>query len=132
MCQRAFAEANHPRARRLPGGGIDSTPFEEGASMRIEDCSNTPSLKHDGRLINSVVRSRKRKRPNALKHGFYAGTPLIPGEDPDEFNKLYAELIDEWKPSGPTLRDAVFELADLRWKQRRLRRFMQTKLSSID
>ena len=97
--------------------------------MRIEDCSNTPSLKHDGRLINSVVRSRKRKRPNALKHGFYAGTPLIPGEDPDEFNKLYAELIDEWKPSGPTLRDGVFELADLRWKQRRLRRFIQTKLS---
>ena len=28
-------------------------------------------------------------------------------------------LIDEWKPSGPTLRDGVFELADLRWKQRR-------------
>ena len=28
-----FAEANHPRARRLPGGGIDSTPFEEGASI---------------------------------------------------------------------------------------------------
>ena len=38
-------------------------------------------------------------------------------------------MIDEWKPSGPTLRDGVFELADLRWKQRRLRRFIQTKLS---
>ena len=96
--------------------------------MRRQNCSNTPALKHDGWLINSVVRSRKRKRPNALKHGFYSGAPLIPGEDPDEFNKLYAELIDEWKPSGPTLRDAVFELADLRWKQRRLKKFIQTKL----
>jgi hypothetical protein len=38
-------------------------------------------------------------------------------------------LIDYWKPSGPILRDGVFELADLRWKQRRLKRFMQTKLS---
>jgi hypothetical protein len=97
--------------------------------MRIQDCSNTPSLKHDGQLINSVVRRRKGKRANALKHGFYSGAPLIPGEDPDEFNKLYAELIDEWKPLGPTLRDAVFELANLKWKQRRLRKFMQTKLS---
>jgi gas vesicle protein len=38
-------------------------------------------------------------------------------------------LICEWKPSGPTLRDGVFELADLRWKQRRLKKFVQTKLS---
>ena len=97
--------------------------------MRRQNCSNTPALKHDGRLINSVVRSRKRKRPSALKHGFYAGTPLIPGEDPEEFINLYAELIDEWNPLGPTLRDGVFELADLRWKQRRYRKFMQTKLS---
>jgi hypothetical protein len=89
----------------------------------------SPAITHDSRLNNSVVRGRKCKRPNALKHGFYTGAPLIPGEDPDEFNNLYAELIDEWKPSGPTLRDGVFELADLRWKQRRLRRFMQTKLS---
>jgi hypothetical protein len=78
--------------------------------MRIQNCSNTPSLKHDDRVTNSVTCSPKRKRPNALKHGFYAGAPLIPGEDPDEFNNLYAELIDEWKPSGPTLRDGVFEL----------------------
>jgi len=98
--------------------------------MRKQNCSIAPVLKHNGGLNNSVVRGRKGKRPNALKHGFYSGSPLIPGEDPDEFNNLYAELIDEWKPSGPTLRDGVFELADLRWKQRRLRRFMQTKLSS--
>jgi hypothetical protein len=88
----------------------------------------SPAITHDSRLNNSVV-GRKCKRPNALKHGFYTGAPLIPGEGPDEFNNLYAELIDEWKPSGPTLRDGVFELADLRWKQRRLKRFMQTKLS---
>jgi hypothetical protein len=74
-----------------------------------------PAIKHDSRLNNSVTRSRECKRPNALKHGFYSGSPLIPGEDPEEFNNLYAELIDEWKPSGPTLRDGVFELADLRW-----------------
>jgi hypothetical protein len=93
-----------------------------------KDNNLPPAIKHDCRLNNSVSRSRKGKRPNALKHGFYAGAPLIPGEDPEEFNNLYAELIDEWKPSGPTLRDGVFELADLRWKQRRLKKFIQTKL----
>jgi hypothetical protein len=31
---------------------------------------------------------------------------------------------------GPTLRDGVFELADLRWKRRRLTKFMQTKLAA--
>jgi hypothetical protein len=82
--------------------------------MRKHD-SIPPALKPDSRLINAVTRSRECKRPNALKHGFYSGSPLIPGEDPEEFNNLYAELIDEWKPSGPTLRDGVFELADLRW-----------------
>jgi hypothetical protein len=98
--------------------------------MRKQNESNPPELKRNSWLIDSAVGRSKCKRPNALKHGFYTGAPLIPGEDPDEFNNLYAELIDEWKPSGPTLRDGVFELADLRWKQRRLRRFMQTKLSS--
>ena len=35
--------------------------------------------------------------------------------------------MDEWKPAGPTLREAVVGLADLLTKQRRLRKFMQTK-----
>jgi hypothetical protein len=36
--------------------------------------------------------------------------------------------MDEWKPSGPTLREGVIDLADLMWKRRRLRRFIQTQL----
>jgi hypothetical protein len=60
-----------------------------------------PALKPDSRLNNSVARRHKYKSPNALKHGVFADAALIPGEDPNEFNKLYAELIDEWKPSAP-------------------------------
>jgi hypothetical protein len=37
--------------------------------MRKHNHSIPPALKHDSRLINSVVRSRKCKRPNAQKHG---------------------------------------------------------------
>jgi hypothetical protein len=38
-------------------------------------------------------------------------------------------LIDEWNPVGPTQRDAVFDLADSKWRKRRLARFVQTQLS---
>jgi hypothetical protein len=38
-------------------------------------------------------------------------------------------LISEWHPLGPTLRDAVFDLADLKWRKRRLRKYVQTQLS---
>jgi len=96
--------------------------------MRKQIDSIPPTLKHDGRLINSVVRSRKCKRPNALKHGIFSDAVLIPGEDSDEYKQLLADLMDEWKPAGPTLRDEVIELANLMWKRRRLRKFIQTKL----
>jgi len=96
-------------------------------SKRNRDIS--PALKHDSRLNRSVVRNHEHKRPNALRHGLFANAVILPGEDRREFQELLIELIDEWKPSGPTLRDAVFELADLKWKLRRLRKFIQNKVS---
>jgi hypothetical protein len=67
--------------------------------------------RYEARRGDGAAPHPKWKRPNALKLGFYAGAPVIPGEDPEKFNQLYDELIDEWKSSGPTPRDAVFELA---------------------
>ena len=97
--------------------------------MRKQNDSIPAVPKPDGRLINSAVRGRNCKRSNALKHGVFATTPLIPDEDPREFDQLYAELIDEWKPNGPTLRFALHGLADLMWRMRRLKKFVQTQLS---
>ena len=97
-----FAEANHPRARRLPGGGIDSTPFEEGAAMRKQNHSIPPVFKHNGRPNNSVAPRRRRKCSNAQKHGVFAEPLILPGEDPREFEALHAALIEEWSPSGPS------------------------------
>ena len=42
--------------------------------------------------------------------------------------QLLTELMNEYQPAGPTLRDEVIELANLMWKRRRLRKFIQTKL----
>ena len=87
-----------------------------------------PGLKYDSRLINSVIRSRKYKRPNAQKAGIFAAAAIMPGEDSREYQELLIELMDEWKPAGPTLREGVIDLADWIWKRRRLRKFIQTQL----
>jgi hypothetical protein len=80
------------------------------------------------RLNDAATRLPQRKRPNALKHGIFAGNPTIPGEDVREFADLYAELIVEWQPSGPTEADAVYSLADLMWRKRRAQKMLRAKL----
>jgi len=67
--------------------------------MRKQIDSNPPELQHNGRLNNSIVPGRKRKRPNALKHGLFSDAVLIPGEDSREYMQLLAELMDEYKPT---------------------------------
>src|SRR5271169_5322463 len=96
--------------------------------MRKQSDSNLPELNRDSRLINSTIRSAKYKRPNALKHGVYATPALIPGENRKEFEELLAELLDEYKPLGPSLRHAVHCLADSMWRLRRLKKSVQTEL----
>src|SRR5262249_39576707 len=71
---------------------------------------------------------RKCKRPNAQKYGIFATPVIIPGEDRDEFFALLAELVAEWNPTGPSLRHAVYCLADSMWRLRRLKKAVQTEL----
>ena len=96
--------------------------------MRKQNDSIPSAPEHEGRLINSTIRSAKYKRPNALKHGVYATAALIPGENRTEFEELLAELLDEYKPLGPSLRHAVHCLADPMWRLRRLKKSVQTEL----
>jgi hypothetical protein len=63
-----------------------------------------------------------------LKHGVFAINPAIPGEDPREFEALHSALIDEWKPSGPTEEEAVYDLADAMWHKLRGQKFRQASL----
>src|SRR5262249_20250612 len=112
MFQRVFAQANHPRARWLPVGGIDSTQFEESASIRSQNQSNALVPRPDGRPNTSVALHRKHKRANAQKHGIFAEPLVLPGEDPREFEALHSALIAEWTPSGPSEESRVFSIAD--------------------
>jgi len=91
-------------------GGTSVALKPRSTKRRARRTSRDPARLDEG------ARHPKWKRPNALKSGVYSRAPLIPGEDPREFNKLYDDLIKEWKPSGPTLRFALRGLADWMWR----------------
>jgi hypothetical protein len=58
---------------------------------------------------------------NRLSHGLSSSTfVLLPGEDPAEFTSLETALIGEHKPSGPTEKFLVGELARAQWKLDRI------------
>ena len=71
----------------------------------------------------------KVKRPNAQKHGAFAETAILPGEDPREFAELLSDLVEEWTPVGPTEQDAVLSVAKAIWRKRRVQRFLEAELA---
>jgi hypothetical protein len=98
--------------------------------MRKQNHSLPLVLKHNSRLNNSVVRSRKYKHPNAQKAGVFAEPLILPGEDPREFEAIHSALVEEWTPSGPSEQSRVFGIADAEWRKLRSRRFAQAKAIS--
>ena len=63
---------------------------------------------------------RRRSSQNALKHGLYSETLLLPSEDPDEFNQLLASYLDQFQPDGPAERDLVHDMVAAKWRLQRL------------
>jgi hypothetical protein len=58
--------------------------------------------------------------PPALKHGGYSGMTLLPGENATAFEKMHADLIAEWNPTGPCEDDIVATIARLIWRKQNL------------
>ena len=65
---------------------------------------------------------------HAVKHGAFAKTAILPGDDPIEFEELHSALIEEWAPVGPTEEDAVLSIAKGVWRKRRLQKFRHTEI----
>ncbi len=107
---------------------LDRKAHKEVADRRRSRSQRTPAARayHSPAKLNDGIVHLK--RPNAQKHGVFASAPIIPGEDPREFQELLAEVIDEWDPTTPSQRDAVFDLADTKWRKRRLKKAVQTEL----
>jgi hypothetical protein len=76
----------------------------------------------------STLNAKLEARLNALRHGAYAETAILPGEDPKEFERLLAELNDEWKAEGPSERDCVLTMAKGIWRKARVQKFLYSKM----
>jgi hypothetical protein len=60
------------------------------------------------------------KKPQALKHGGFSSTSILPGEDAQEFEKLHQEVVAELSLHG-ALEDEIGRcLAHLMWRRKNL------------
>ena len=62
----------------------------------------------------------QRKLPNALQHGVYSATTLLPGESQAAFEKWHRSLVRELAPSGPLEKQVVCDIARFSWRKQRL------------
>ena len=59
---------------------------------------------------------------NSIRHGFYATTVLLPGEDREEFLRLARRLVLAYQPSGVLEEEQVKSIVETRWQLRRATR----------
>ena len=62
----------------------------------------------------------KPRKKNALAHGIYGKDILLPWESRKDFEKLLADLRDEFRPEGRMENEIVFDLAHFRWQKYRI------------
>jgi hypothetical protein len=64
--------------------------------------------------------SNSKRSKNALSHGLYASDVVLAWENEQDFKDLHEAFRDEFGPEGASEEGAVFDLACLHWKKRRL------------
>jgi hypothetical protein len=60
------------------------------------------------------------RQRNALKHGGFSTTSILPGEDAAEFEKLYQALVSEFRPTGVLEQETIASLAHMLWRKKNL------------
>ena len=75
-----------------------------------------------------TAEGKQRTSQNALKHGLCAKDPLIPGEDPDDYNQHCAEALFDFRPVTTAEENLVDQIADITW---RLKRFSRIEAAVI-
>ena len=64
---------------------------------------------------NAAAGSKKAGNKNALCHGVFSNEVTLPWESPEDFDKLHAGFVEEWKPDGQSEEQAVLELTNYTW-----------------
>jgi hypothetical protein len=125
--------ANHRRSRdndcvvRNPQSKVeDPREFQELHSTLIDEYQPSGPSEDDTRggrqqdTRNKRCPATESRKKNALTHGIYGKDILLPWESRDEFEKLVAELQDEFQPRGRMENEIVFDIAHLRWQKDRV------------
>jgi hypothetical protein len=87
------------------------------STQRKIDSARANGAKSHGPITEE---GRKTSSMNALKHGLTARTVVLSNENGDEYDGLLASYIRDLKPTGPVEMDLVVEMANAKWRQRRL------------
>ncbi len=77
---------------------------------QINACRSTGPKSALGKRISSR---------NATRHGFYATSVLLPGEDRDEFIRFSRRLVMAYAPCGVLEEEQVRTIIETRWQLRR-------------
>ena len=65
---------------------------------------------------------KARSSKNALKHGLLSTDAVLPGEDPEEFDRQLNALEDWALPRNPLEREICRQIVDAQWRMQRLSR----------
>jgi hypothetical protein len=63
---------------------------------------------------------KQRSSQNAIKHGIFARSIVLPGESQEEYDKLLYRYNKDHRPKGVTEEDLVRVLAQTEWRRRRI------------
>lgn len=67
-----------------------------------------------------TAKGKNKVRYNPLRHGLTAKEILIPGENSEEFDKLWQQLADKFQPNGPLEEQLVIRVQTCFWRLHRV------------
>ena len=77
--------------------------------------------------LNAARSTGPRTRPgkakskyNAVSHGLRSLSPVLPGEDPAEWERFLADVVRGLAPAGPLEAELAARIASLQWRLRRV------------
>jgi hypothetical protein len=81
--------------------------------------------------VHTSTISRERSKFNALKHGLHAKLPVLPGEDPQQYQDRLDAWITGWQPANDLEQSLVERAVTLTWQLDRAARAEAARLTSL-
>jgi len=103
--------ANHANHVPTVGAVTNMSSQKQIDSARANGAKSHGPRTEEGRQKSSL---------NALKHGLYSASVVLPTESREQYDQMLDAYIRQLQPEGPVELDLVEEMAAAKWRQRRL------------